>query len=288
MTFYSVREHETLSLPLYTKREEVVSQIPNFWPLVFEQAPAEIDEYISPQDSAVLLNSLKTMWVDRFELDRGEPRSVSVRLEFTENEYFENTVLEKKFWWRYAKDGWAGLVSEPVPIKWKGDKDLTNGMLDLVQKVYEEEKAAGTAATAGEDSEAKKALKKQMEDTGLGGISFFAWFGFRGRKISAEESAEASKKLQEKRKARKAADAMDEDESQADDEDDEDDEEDDDEYDTEVFPTGDDVAICITDDLWPNAIKYFRECIEDSIFETVEDAMEEAAARDHSDDAMEE
>ena len=274
-----MRQQEKLSKDLYVKRETVVSKIPNFWPLVFEQAPAEIDEYISPQDSALILNCLKSVWVDRFELPSGgDPRSVSIKFEFSENEYFKNTTLEKKFWWRHAKDGWSGLVSEPIPIQWKKDKDLTSGLGDLVQKVFEEDKAGKEE----EETENKKALKKQMEETGLGGLSFFAWFGFRGRHISAEESVEAFKIEQEKRKARqegKEVDAMDEDE--------EDDEEDEDlEYELEIFPTADDVAICISDDLWPGAIKYFRECIMDSIFQTEEDDLMEH--HDEDDEAMEE
>ena len=223
----TVRQQEKLSRNLYVKREKVVAEIPNFWPLVFEQAPAEIDEYITPQDSALMLNALKSLSVERFQIPNGDPRSVSFKFEFGENDHFENTVLEKKFWWRRAKDGWAGLVSDPVPIKWKKDKDLTGGMLDLVQKVYEEEKAGKD-----EETENKKKLKAQMESEGLGGLSFFAWFGFRGRKISAEEDQEAFKVEQEKRSARKGGkevDAMDEDNE--DDDDDENDDSDDDEMD---------------------------------------------------------
>ncbi|OTA22546.1 hypothetical protein BTJ68_14257 [Hortaea werneckii EXF-2000] len=40
------KQHE-LSKPLYAKRAEAVSKIPNFWPLVMEQAPMEIEDYIT-------------------------------------------------------------------------------------------------------------------------------------------------------------------------------------------------------------------------------------------------
>ena len=192
------------------------------------------------------MNSLTGISVERFELPGGDPRSISIRWDFAENEHFENRSLEKKFYWRNAKDGWAGLVSEPVDIKWKAGKDLTNGMLDLVRKVYQEEDAGQTGET-----ETKKELKKQMESTGLDGLSFFAWFGFRGRKISDEEHREATKQEEQRRQARKEG-------KKTDDDMDEDDDDDDDEYEWEIFPTGDDLAVCIAEDLWPGAIKYFR------------------------------
>lgn len=186
---------------------------------------------------------------------------MAIKFEFSENEHFENTTLEKKFWWRRSKDGWAGLVSEPVKINWKADKDLTSGMLDRAIKVWEAEKAGK------EDATAVKELQKQMEETGLGGLSFFAWFGYRGRAISAEEDREAFKEEEEKRQARqqgKEVDAMDEDEE-------DDDDEDDDEYENEIFPTADDLAVCIAEELWPNAIKYFSEFVEENIIDVEEE-----------------
>jgi hypothetical protein len=218
----------------------------------------DIDEYVQPTDSAVLMTALTGLSVERFELPGGDPRSISIKFEFSENEWFENKVLEKKFWWRNAKDGWAGLVSEPVEINWKKGQDLTGGLLSLVHKVWEDDKAG---KPADEETQAKKDLKAQMEKTGLGGVSFFAWFGFRGRNISVEESEEARKANEEKRKARKEGkevDVMDEDKDE-----DEDDEED--EYELEIFPTADDLAVAIAEDLWPGAIKYFSMLLPSSV-----------------------
>lgn len=237
---------------LYVKREKIISQIPNFWALVLEQSPPEIDEFIQPTDAALLLTSLDSIAVERFELPNGDPRSVAIKFEFAENEHFENTTLEKKFYWRRANDGWAGLVSEPVDIKWKEGKDLTGGLLDLSRKVWEEEKASGKSD---EETETKKQLKEKMENTGLDAVSFFCWFGFRGRNISDEEHAEATKKEQEKRQAHKDGKEIAEDKMDEDDE-----EDDDDEYEFEIFPTADDLAVTIVEDLWPNAIKYFSKC----------------------------
>ncbi|KAJ6438635.1 NAP family protein [Purpureocillium lavendulum] len=274
-----LRQQAKLSKDLYAKREKIVAGIPNFWPLVFEQSPPEIDEYIQPGDSALLMGALKSLSVERFELPNGDPRSLAIKFEFSENEHFENTTLEKKFWWREAKDGWAGLVSEPVDIKWKSaDKDLTGGALALVKQVYEDDKAG----KAGEETEAKKKLRELLENTGIGGTSFFAFFGFRGRNISAEESVEATKVAQEKRKARKEGKEVEVKEDE-----DEDDEDDDDEYELEIFPTADDLAVCIAEDLWPGAIKYFiqaqeQDALSDMDFESDDDDedMEEADGED--------
>lgn len=201
----------------------------------------------------MLLNSLVDLSVERFELaSGGDPRSIAIKMTFSDNEYFSDRTLEKKFWWRYAKDEWAGLVSEPVKINWKSkDKDLTQGMLDLVCEVRAAE--AKTGKKLDDDVEPKKSLLAKMEATGLGGVSFFAWFGFCGRNISAEESKEAFKVEQEKRQQRKAGMNVD------DDDEDEDEDDDLDEYETEIFPTADDVAVCIAEDVWPNAIKYFSK-----------------------------
>lgn len=226
----------------------------------------DIDEYIQPSDSALLLSSLTSLSVSRFEVDadekNGDPRSLAIRFEFAENEHFEDKVLEKKFWWRYAKDGYAALVSEPVEIKWKEGKDLTEGLLGLAKAVYDEQKAAPKAEgkEKKELTEKQKALKKKIDETGMGGVSFFAWFGYIGEYITAEESKATQAQEAEERRKRKAGEEVKEKEDEEmDDDEDEDDEEEDDEL--EIFPTGDAVAMAIADDLWPGALKYFSELL---------------------------
>jgi hypothetical protein len=249
------------------RRAELLAKIPNFWPLVLEQAPMDIDEYIQPSDSAILLSSLKALSVSRFELDadekHGDPRSVAIRFEFNENEHFEDAVLEKKFWWRQSKDGFAGLVSEPVDIKWKKGKDLTDGLLGLVKAVYDEQLAKPKQEKKDKKAkvvltEKQKALKEKIDKTGMGGVSFFAFFGYIGEYVSAEESKEAMAEEKEERRKRKAGEEVtkdeDEDEEMEDDED-----EDDEDDDLDIFPMGDAVAMAIADDLWPGALKYFSE-----------------------------
>jgi Nucleosome assembly protein (NAP) len=287
----TVRRQVLLTAPLYSRRSKTISQIPNFWPLVLEQAPPDIDQYIQPSDSALLLSSLLNLSVSHFEIahadgeptpttQRGDPRSVAIKFEFAENEYFEDTVLEKKFWYRRSRDGWSGLVSEPVGIKWKKDRDLTGGLLDMVVDAWNAEKSTSSASRAlsnGAVTKAKglsaeqKALKKKIENTGMGGLSFFAWFGFIGRHVSAEESATATALERQKRAAREARknnkrksrsrerrSRSSTPSSSEDDEAPETEEADDDlGMSLEIFPDGDDLAVAFTEDLWPGAIKYF-------------------------------
>ena len=245
--------------PLYEKRHKIVSQIPNFWPLVFEQAPPDIDEFIQPSDSSLLLTYLTSLSVTRFEIEdgkKGDPRSLCFRFEFSDNDHFEDKVIEKKFWQRHSKSGWTGLVSEPVEIHWKKGKDLTGGLLATVKKVWDAQQARGKGGGGKNQalSADEKSLKKKIENTGLGGLSFFAWFGYVGRNVSAEESQEALDKAQKERIARQGGKHQDADVE------DEDDEDEDDENELEIFPEGDSLAIHISEDLWPNAIKYFSEC----------------------------
>ncbi|EON97568.1 putative nap family protein [Phaeoacremonium minimum UCRPA7] len=277
-----LRQEVQLKNALYEKRQKVVSQIPNFWPLVLEQAPPDIDEYIQPSDSALLLSSLTALSVSHFEVEnggKGDPRSLSIKFEFNENEYFEDRVLEKKFWYRRSSDGWTGLVSEPVDIKWKKGKDLTSGLLGMVKKVWEAEQSKAKEGN-GASKKAKiltgdqKALKKNMENTGLGGLSFFTWFGYIGKYITAEESKLANEKARKLREARQAGKA----EENGEEEDDDDEDDDDDEL--ELFPEGENLAVAIAEDLWPGAIKYFiqaqeQDGISDVDFESDEEEMEE-------------
>jgi hypothetical protein len=241
-----------LTAPLYEKREKLVSQIPNFWPLVIEQAPPDIDQFIQPSDSALLLFALKSLSVSHFEAnspDTGNPRSIAIKFEFTENDHFTNTVLEKKFWYRRARDGWTGLVSEPVRINWKEGEgnDLTGGLLDAVCNAWDSaNKANGEAAKGLNDKQ--KALAEKISGTGMGGLSFFAWFGFVGRKISEAESREASE-AEKKRKKGEDVEGLTEEEE----------EQEDLEMSLEIFPDGDDLAVAFAEDVWPGAIKYFSE-----------------------------
>ena len=250
-----VRASAKLNDPLFKKRAELAAKIPHFWALVFEQAPADIDTFITPSDSKIFAECLETLDVSRFEIDdpKGSPRSFSLIFTFSENEYFTNRTLEKKFWWRKALDGYQALVSEPVKIDWKEGKDPTDGLTDASYELYQ-----AKAKLDSSDAEKIAALPeykdlvKKLELTEEASPSFFMWFGFVSslKWISAEESEEASKKEAErlaKIKNGETVEPLPEDEV------------DDvrDHQESEVFPMGDELATLIADDLFPSAIRYY-------------------------------
>ncbi|KAK5164638.1 uncharacterized protein LTR77_009844 [Saxophila tyrrhenica] len=264
-----MRKQYDLSAPLYAKRTEVTRKIPNFWPLVIEQAPPDIDQWIQPHDSRIIAESLLNIEVRRPELDNkgsGNPRSVSIKLEFKPNQDFEDTVLEKTFWHRRAKDGWSGLVSEPVRVHWKKGKDLTEGLTDGAVALWEARKKTGdmTAKTLPE----YYALKKKVDSWNGSNTSFFTWFGWvSGRRwVSAEESEEANRMyLESKEKRMKAAKS--EGDAAEDTNEDEDQEEENDDEAVEVHQAGEELAISFAEELWPNALKLFTQAQDDDISE---------------------
>lgn len=272
-----IRKSNELNTPLWKKRADTIAKIPHFWTLVFEQAPPELDTFIQPTDSKVFVTCLQTFEVSRFEIDdpKGSPRSFAIKYGFSENEYFTNKEIEKKFWFRKSKD-WAGLVSEPVKINWKKGMDLTGGLTDAA---YDLAQARNKLAKRDPREETKlpeyKALAEKIEEATEASLSFFTWFGFVSsyRWISADESEQAEKDEAAQLEKLKRGEKPEEQPEEVNDDDI-------DHQETEVFPQGDEVAILMAEDLWPSAIKYFKQSHE------ADD--EEISDLDVSDDDMDE
>ena len=260
-----MRKQYELSASIYAKRSSAVQKIDHFWALVMEQSPPEVSQYIQPQDSRIFAESLRSIEVRRPELDvqgTGNPRSISIKLEFAPNDDFEDTVLEKTFYHRRARDGWTGLVSEPVKIHWKPGKDLTEGLIDGATALWEARKKVGDMTAKGLPE--YTSLAKKVENWNGMNTSFFTWFGWvSGRRwVSEEESTVANDKHESKRERRKsnsnqAQEVPEEDAALEDAEAELDDE------DVEVHEAGEDIAVAFAEDIWPNAIKYFTQAQED-------------------------
>ncbi|RMZ68087.1 hypothetical protein GMOD_00004265 [Pyrenophora seminiperda CCB06] len=285
-----IRKAEEIQSPLYKKRADFVAKIPHFWSLVFEQAPQEIDSFIQPTDSDVFAECLDTLEVSRFELDEpnGSPRSFALKLGFTDNEYFEDKFLEKKFWFRKTKD-WQGLVSEPVKINWKKGKDLTGGLTDAAYKLGELRRklAADTASSAARKEETKskeyKKLAQLLETSTASSVSFFGLFSFVSgyRWVSAQESEQVTK--EEKERLEKIKEKIKRGEKLDDEE--EDDEEDPQDYqEIEVFPGGDEVATVIAEDMWPNAMKYYQGVFDEDGEDDGDEELSDLDVMDATDD----
>ncbi|KAF2269579.1 hypothetical protein CC78DRAFT_564815 [Lojkania enalia] len=252
-----IRRSEALHAPLYKKRAAIIAKIPHFWALVFEQSPQEFDTFIQPSDSKLFAECLQTVEVSRFEMDdpKGSPRSFSIKFGFLENDYFIDEVLEKKFWHRRSLDGWEGLISEPVKINWKKGKDMTGGLLDAAVKLHQAKQNLGEDA---KDKEASlpeyKALAKKVEENEEAFLSFFAWFGFVSsyKYVSAKESEEANKIEAENTEKKRRGEHVDDQEPN-------DDIDGQDYQEVEIFPQGDIPATTLAEDIWPSAIRYFKQ-----------------------------
>lgn len=254
-----LRRQYELSKPVYAKRAQAVAKIPSFWPLVMEQAPMEIEDCITHQDSAIFAEQLTNLTVTRPDIEdgrQGNPRSVSIKFEFTPNEYFTDSVLEKQFWYRRASDGWTGLVSEPVKIHWKKGKDLTDGLTDAAVALWDVRTKAGDMTA--KDLPEYAALEKKVEHWNGSNTSFFTWFGWvSGRRyVSAEESEKANKEYAARKNARKQGKKSEAEELE------EQGEEPEDDSDVEVHQQGEEIAACLAEDVWPNAIKFFTQAQE--------------------------
>lgn len=216
-----VRETTLRQAPLFARRNALTSQIRNFWPLTFEQAAAALafDEYITPEDAHLLGGSLRGINVTRPDVAT-EPRSVLIQFEFGPNDYFDDAVLSKTFTHQL---GGSGLCSVPVHISWKHGKDLTEGASEAAAAAFEERKRGVKKGPA----EAK--LQRLMES---GPSSFFNWFLWTGAHEALKEVHEHGECDGHHHHGE-------------------------DEGPVEVFPNGEDLAVQIAEDLYPNAPKYF-------------------------------
>lgn len=281
-----------MSRDIFIARQKTIAKIPSFWAVTFDNAATELEAAVTADDLEVFSSHLTSVEVTRPEipasakpsdvgLDKfGEPRSLRFTFRFSDNEWFSNSELTKTFYFRYGKDGSAGLVSDPIKINWKSpEKDLTRGLSDAAlafwnaQKADPSQKLDGVLANDARharDAAAKKSpeyqsLAKKLEDNVEGALSFFNFFSYRGRWISAAEHVEAKAELLAKRKAAQAGQETEEDD------DEDDDDEDFTEEAVETFPAGHEVAVTIAEDIFPNAIDYFMGDVIDSDIEIDDD-----------------
>ncbi|KAI0437395.1 hypothetical protein F4803DRAFT_157518 [Xylaria telfairii] len=281
-----------LSRDIFAARQKTIAKIPSFWAVTFDNAASELEAAVTPGDLEVFSAALTSLEVTRPEipasakpsdlgLDKfGEPRSLQFTFRFADNEWFSDKELTKIFYFRYGKDGSAGLVSDPIKINWKSpEKDLTQGLSDAALAFWNAQKAdpsqnldgvLANDARHARDTAAKKipeyqSLAKKLESNVEGALSFFNFFSYRGRWISTAEHVQAKAELLAKRKAAQAGNDMEEDD------DDDDDDEDFTEEAVETFPAGHEVAVTIAEDIFPNAIDYFMGNTIDSDIEIDDD-----------------
>ncbi|RPA87279.1 hypothetical protein BJ508DRAFT_410788 [Ascobolus immersus RN42] len=231
--------------PLFQKRTAVIAKIPEFWPRVFS-ASKDLDALISQNDAQLFEAHLVGLNVVRPEADKegGEIRNFDITFTFTENPWFEETVLTKRFYQTPV-----GLASEPLKINWKEGKDLTNGITQKAYDFFVAKKQELEKAASEENKEATKLEAPDWDElVKEEDRSFFMWFSWWGDALNAVKAA-----------AKDGAEKKDGEDSEDEDDEDYDDMEEEDEG---VFPGGGDLAGYIVDDLFVNATRYLTESLE--------------------------
>lgn len=284
--------------PVYAKRNELIAsklKDLDFWPRVFSNLPAEIDEFILPSDAQILASCLKNFNIERIGVDeatgQGEPRSLRFTFEFDtgdDNIWFTNDKLVKDFHWRRElkitaagkRRVWEGLVSEPVRINWKPDMDPTHGLLDAACDLAEAEKAFIKKEKKDKISEDERMSLPEFEklvelaakveaqaapdnegeedgDEDGASPAGLSFFAWFGYRGAdvSEKESEAARK-EDKETTEKRRKGEDI-PGEDDDEDDEDEEEEDSLAIAEIFADGQNVAIAFGEEVWPEALQSY-------------------------------
>ena len=203
--------------------------MPGFWPHVLEDASSNLgfDEHITPEDSEAL-NNLAKLNVSRPNVEKGDPRDVEISFTFLDNEYMPAQTVTKLFTHQSSDTaGLTGLISTPSLITWKAGKDLTSGVNQAAFDAFEERKAKAAKADGKTSNKLGPKEEKLLKLLKKFNPSFFTWFSFSG---NHEELGETSENDAEGEQPMGPI---------------------------EPFPYGDELAVQISDDVYPNAVKYF-------------------------------
>jgi len=226
--------------------------VPDFWTQVLSNPPEEMQQFISDSDLTILA-CIKSLCVERYQIEsttQGDPHGLRFTFEFNKNDHFEDVILIKEFQRQTTHRGSGGLVSTPVPIRWKSKKtDATGGLLKAAVELYQaEETLRLEKADIAIDPVERESLwqyvtlQEKLDATSDQQPSFFNWFGYRGAVLSATEVTN--------REQAQNGDVDDSDEEHDDGDQD---------LDVEIFPGGDQVARILAEDLWPNVMDYFSK-----------------------------
>ncbi|KAG0556477.1 hypothetical protein KC19_11G056200 [Ceratodon purpureus] len=135
--------------PVYSKRNDIIHNIPDFWLTAFLSHPVLCD--LLSDDDQKVFKYLESLDVEDF---KDVKSGYSISFNFRANPYFEDTKLTKIF--KFSDEGTTS-VSGTQP-KWKAGMDLTNGVLPE-----------------------KEGLKRPLVEE-----SFFKWFSDTTQKLSLD------------------------------------------------------------------------------------------------------
>jgi len=163
------QKYNTLRKPLFKKRDDIITRIPNFWVTAFVNHP-HISTLLEEVEEEAL-HYLTSVEVEEFEDIKS---GYKIHFYFGTNPYFSNTTLTKEF--RLANTG--DPTTSSTPIQWKEDPKSTNPLKELHSQ-------AGSLAN-GEGTSSKRKLMKSESKT------FFGWY-MDTQDPSADETAEVIK-----------------------------------------------------------------------------------------------
>jgi len=174
--------------------------------------------------------------VTRPNAENGDPRDVDISFKFADNEWMPEQTITKRFTY-FEAPGLTGLTSTPVKITFKHGKDLTEGVNKAAIEAFEERKARADKKNKGKGAAKRgpkeEALLKLLEGPSQ---SFFYWFSFTGKHPLLGEIEEDDQSEGEESDMSNLIDS---------------------------FPYGDELAVQLAEDLYPNAVKYFTTSFED-------------------------
>ncbi|KAJ7523928.1 hypothetical protein O6H91_18G068800 [Diphasiastrum complanatum] len=112
------QKYNEVRRPVYSKRNEIIQSIPNFWFTAILSHPI-LCELVSDEDQKVL-KYLHSLDVEDF---KDVKSGYSITFSFKPNPYFEDTKLVKVF--RFSDNGTTSVSG--TSIHWKHGMDLANG-----------------------------------------------------------------------------------------------------------------------------------------------------------------
>lgn len=143
------QKYNEVRRPIYSKRNEIIQAIPDFWLTAFLSHPA-LCELLSEEDQLVFKH-LQSLDVEDF---KDVKSGYSIIFTFRPNPYFEDSQLVKVY--RFSDEGTTS-ISGTQP-RWKDGMDFTNGVPEKV----------GSKRPASEESFFKWFTDTDQKDTSVG------------------------------------------------------------------------------------------------------------------------
>eukprot|EP00249_Psilotum_nudum_P013067 c24134_g1_i3 orf=278-1057(+) len=114
------QKYNEIRRPVYSKRNEIIQTIPDFWLTAFLSHPT-LCELLSEEDQKVF-KYLQSLDVEDF---KDVKSGYNITFSFRPNPHFENTKLVKVF--RFYDEGTSSVTG--THIQWKDGMGMTNGAL---------------------------------------------------------------------------------------------------------------------------------------------------------------